>query len=141
MTVKEFLNDVRRQHSRVEACKERLAEIEMEVISLKSPQIGDKIQSNSTKSLDEVVSRLESKRAELMREFVKLMALQEKAEVLINTEKNHDRWTVLYRRYILNQRWEKISVQMHLNLRWIYRLHGSALHDLENTPLKATMEM
>lgn len=38
MTVKEFLNDVRRQHARVEACKERLKEIEYEVISLKSPQ-------------------------------------------------------------------------------------------------------
>ena len=47
MTVKEFLNDVRRQHARVEACKERLKEIEYEVISLKSPQLGDKIQSNS----------------------------------------------------------------------------------------------
>ena len=42
MTIKEFLNDVRRQHSRVQACKERLAEIEMEVISLKSPQSGTK---------------------------------------------------------------------------------------------------
>ena len=32
MTVKEFLNDVRRQHARVEACKERLKEIEYEVM-------------------------------------------------------------------------------------------------------------
>ena len=63
MTVKEFLNDVRRQHARVEACKERLKEIECEVISLKSPQLGDKIQSNSVKSLDEVICRLELKRA------------------------------------------------------------------------------
>ena len=69
------------------------------------------------------------------------MALQEKAEVLINTEKDHDRWTVLYRRYIINQKWEEIAVQMHLDLRWIYRIHGSSLHDLENTPLKATIEM
>ena len=59
MTVKEFLNDVRRQHVRVEACKERLKEIECEVISLKSPQLGDKIQSNNVKSLDEVICRLE----------------------------------------------------------------------------------
>ena len=55
MTVKEFLNSIRRQHARVEACKERLKEIECEVISLKSPQLGDKIQSNNVKSLDEVI--------------------------------------------------------------------------------------
>ena len=141
MTVKEFLNDVRRQHARVEACKERLKEIECEVISLKSPQLGDKIQSNSVKSLDEVICRLEMKREEKSREFIRLMDMQDKAEALISCEKDHDRWTVLYRRYILNQKWEKIAVEINLDLRWIYRLHGQGLVDLENTPLKATIDM
>ena len=141
MIVKEFLNDVRRQHARVEACKERLKEIECEVISLKSPQIGDKIQSNSVKSLDEVICRLELKRAETSREFVRLMDMQDKAEAMISYEKDHDRWAVLYRRYILNQKWEKIAVEINLDLRWIYRLHGQGLVDLENTPLKATIDM
>ena len=90
MTVKEFLNDVRRQHVRVEACKERLKEIECEVISLKSPQLGDKIQSNNVKSLDEVICRLEMKRAETSREFIRLMDMQDKAETLISCEKDHD---------------------------------------------------
>ena len=141
MTVKEFLNDVRRQHARVEACKERLKEIECEVISLKSPQLGDKIQSNNVKSLDEVICRLELKRAETSREFIRLMDMQDKAEALISCEKDHDRWTVLYRRYILNQKWEKIAVEINLDLRWIYRLHGQGLVDLENTPLKVTIDM
>ena len=141
MTVKEFLNSVRRQHARVETCKERLKEIECEVISLKSPQLGDKIQSNNVKSLDEVICRLELKRAETSREFVRLMDMQDKAEMLISYEKDHDRWAVLYRRYIINQKWEEIAVQMHFDLRWVYRIHGRALHDLQTTPLKATIDM
>ena len=141
MTVKEFLNDVRRQHARVEACKERLKEIECEVISLKSPQLGDKIQSNSVKSLDEVICRLELKRAETSREFIRLMDMQDKAETLISCEKDHDRWTVLYRRYMLNQKWEEIAMQMYFDLRWVYRIHGAALRDLESTPLKATINL
>lgn len=141
MTVKEFLNDVRRQHARVEACKERLKEIECEVISLKSPQLGDKIQSNNIKSLDEVICRLEMKRAETSREFIRLMDMQDKVEALISCEKNHTRWTVLYRRYILNQKWEKIAVAIDRDLRWIYRLHGQGLRNLENTPLKATINL
>lgn len=141
MTVKEFLNDVRRQHARVEACKERLKEIECEVISLKSPQLGDKIQSNSVKSLDEVICRLELKRAETSREFIRLMDMQDKAETLISCEKNNDRWTVLYRRYILNQKWKRIAVEINLDLRWIYRLHDQGLRNLENTPLKVTINL
>lgn len=141
MTVKEFLNDVRRQHARVEAYKERLKEIECEVISLNSPQLGDKIQSNSVKSLDEVICRLELKRAETSREFIRLMDMQDKAKTLISCEKDHDRWAVLYRRYILNQKWEEIAMQMYFDLRWVYRIHGAALRDLESTPLKATINL
>lgn len=71
----------------------------------------------------------------------RIKELQDKAETLISCEKDHDRWTVLYRRYILNQKWEKIAVEINLDLRWIYRLHGQGLRNLENTPLKATIDM
>lgn len=71
----------------MEACKERMKEIECEVISLKSPQLGDKIQSNNVKSLDEVICRLELKRAETSRELIRLMDMQDKAEALISCEK------------------------------------------------------
>ena len=38
--------------------------------------------------------------------------MQDKAEALISCEKDYDRWTVLYRRYMLNQKWEEIAMQI-----------------------------
>lgn len=32
-------------------------------------------------------------------------------------------------------------MQMYFDLRWVYRIHGAALRDLESTPLKATIDM
>lgn len=34
---------------------------------------------------------------------------------------------LLHSRYVMCQRWEEIAVQMHMDLRWVYRLHGQAL--------------
>lgn len=37
---------------------------------------------------------------------------------------------ILRRRYLLGQRWENIAVEMHIELRWIYRRHRSAVSEL-----------
>ena len=37
---------------------------------------------------------------------------------------------ILRRRYLLGQRWETIAVEMHIELRWIYRRHRRAVSEL-----------
>ena len=34
---------------------------------------------------------------------------------------------ILRRRYLLGQRWEEIAVEMHIELRWVYRRHRQAV--------------
>ena len=37
---------------------------------------------------------------------------------------------ILRRRYLLGQRWEKIAVEMNIELRWVYRRHRRAVSGL-----------
>lgn len=37
---------------------------------------------------------------------------------------------ILYRRYILTQRWERIATEMCYSIKWIWKLHGRALAEL-----------
>lgn len=37
---------------------------------------------------------------------------------------------ILHRRYLLGQRWEKIAVEMNIELRWVYRRHRRAVSGL-----------
>lgn len=37
---------------------------------------------------------------------------------------------ILCRRYLLGQRWEKIAVEMNIELRWVYRRHRRAVSGL-----------
>ena len=41
---------------------------------------------------------------------------------------------VLERKYILGETWEKITVEMHYNYRWVTRLHGLALQKIKLAP-------
>lgn len=38
---------------------------------------------------------------------------------------------ILRRRYIAGQKWEEIAKEMHLDDRWVLRLHGRALQKIE----------
>lgn len=47
---------------------------------------------------------------------------------------------VLERRYLLYEKWERIAVDMAIDLRWVYRIHKKALFQII-PPLKATIEV
>jgi hypothetical protein len=61
--------------------------------------------------------------------------------VLIDKEPDECRRCVLYRYYILCQSWEQIAMDMHFSLRWITKLHGWALQDLEKEFLLVPKKM
>jgi len=59
-----------------------------------------------------------------------LVGLRKEIEVLISGIDDATQREILYRRYILGHKWEKISADMLLDYRWVLRLHGRALQKL-----------
>ena len=49
----------------------------------------------------------------------------------IMTLENDTHRMVLRERYIRCKKWEEIAVDKHIDLRWLYRLHGKALKEFE----------
>ena len=48
--------------------------------------------------------------------------------------------TILEMRYLQFKKWEQIALLMSTDLRWVYRMHGRALNEVQkiiNSPLKA----
>jgi len=39
--------------------------------------------------------------------------------------------TLLELRYLCFKTWEQIAVELHFDLRWVYRLHGRALDEID----------
>ena len=69
------------------------------------------------------------------REIDKLVDLKVKisGEIAELEERTHR--MILRERYIHCKKWEKIAVEQHIDLRWLYRLHGKALKEFEETHL------
>lgn len=131
MTVKEFLRSVREQDSLLRAYEQELEDLRRRAYNISSPKFGDKIQSNHLATLDEIVDKLDSQIEKVNAAWDELIDRRDMAKSLINTVEDESIRCVLYRYYILIQTWEQIAVEMNYTIRWVYKLHGKALQDLE----------
>lgn len=131
MTVKEFLRSVREQDSLLRAYKQELEDLRRRAYNISSPKLGDKIQSNHLATLDEIVAKIEQQAAKVNAAWDELIDKRDQAKALINKVDDESIRCVLYRYYILIQTWEQIAVEMNYTIRWVYKLHGKALQDLE----------
>lgn len=131
MTVKEFLQRVRRQGEVIRMYERELKDLRIRAVNISSPTLGERVQSNHHASLDEIVEKIESQADKVNKAWQSYMEVKDQAISLINMEPDEYRKCVIYRYYILCQPWGQIAVEMHFSLRWVMRLHGWALKDLE----------
>lgn len=131
MTVKIFLQKVRRQNEVIRMYERELKDLRIRAVNISSPTLGERVQSNHQSSLDEIVEKIESQADKVNEAWQSYMEVKDQAISLINMEQDEYRKCVIYRYYILCQPWEQIAVEMHFSLRWVTKLHGQALRDLE----------
>lgn len=131
MTVKEFLRSVRSQDNLLRAYEQELEDLRRRAYSISSPRLGDKIQANHLVTLDEIVAKIEQQAAKVNAAWDELIDRRNKARFLISKVEDENIRCVLYRYYILTHSWEQIAVEMNYTIRWVYKLHGKALQDLE----------
>lgn len=131
MTVKIFLQKARRQNEVIRMYERELKDLRIRAVNISSPTLGEKVQSNHLSSLDEIVDKIETQADKVNKAWQSYMEVKDQAISLINMEQDEYRKCVIYRYYILCQPWEQIAVEMHFSLRWVMRLHGWALKDLE----------
>lgn len=74
--------------------------------------------------LDDLISQLEHEREMAVKQY-------EEIHDQINTMEDNVLRELLVRKYLLEQRWEKIAVAMDYEYRYILKLHGKALRNFQ----------
>ena len=128
MTIKEYLNQYRRE-------LERVREMDLSIQRLEDKLDVQAIQYDKDPagggSQEDKVAELVSKICDIKmhRSVVKTQALLMCAEIedVIDQVKNPDYSRVLYDMYVLGRDFETIADEMHASLRQVYRWHGEAL--------------
>ena len=126
-----FLEDVKRQRSLVAALERDRERIRVEIISLRSPELGERVQSGRQKDLSDTVIRLEDAEKKVGRELERLIRMRDEARRLIDREPEPKLRAVLYSWYILNETMETIAQAMHISERHVRRMKSEALYHME----------
>lgn len=126
-----FLEDVKRQRSLVAALERDRERIRIEIISLRSPELGERVQSGRQKDLSDAVIRLEDAEKKVGRELERLIRMRDEARRLIDREPEPKLRAVLYSWYILNETMETIAQAMHISERHVRRMKSEALYHME----------
>lgn len=126
-----FLEDVKRQRSLVAALERDRERIRVEIISLRSPELGERVQSGRQKDLADAVIRLEDAEKKVGRELERLIRMRDEARRLIDREPEPKLRAVLYSWYILNETMETIAQAMHISERHVRRMKSEALYHME----------
>lgn len=131
-------NEEKKQYlRRYQAAKRRAKMIQEEIEELRSSKtspvgLGDGMpRGRGTSDLSEYAARLDELMRELEAEKEMQMVTYREIRQQISMVPDPTEQEILSRRYLLEQRWEKISVEMNYDYRYVLKLHGKALLHFE----------
>ena len=122
---------------RYQEAKKRAKMIQEEIDELRSSKtspvgLGDGMPHGSgTSDLSGYAARLDELLRELEAEKEMQMVTYREIRQQISMVPDPTEQEILSRRYLLEQRWEKISVEMNYDYRYVLKLHGKALLHFE----------
>lgn len=93
---------------------------------------GNRVKSSGSqdKMANTVVSIVELEN-EIQEDVNRLMALKREVKQTIEKVSEPDLMSILYKRYVLYDSWEKIAVSLNISYRHATRLHGKALYEIQ----------
>ena len=128
MTVKEYLSQAKFLDQRINSKIQQVAALNALATKATSTLTGMPHNPNhATSTMEETITKIIDLQAEINRDIDRLVDLKKELFSTIKAVGDTEFQTILEKRYLCFQSWEKISVEMGYDLRWLYRLHGKAL--------------
>ena len=132
MTVKEWLNRGWKLEQEINALLEAQRRALDKATSMSKRLDMEKVQQQSGGPENNMISYAEYSRM-IDERIDELGGLKQEILQAINSIEDEMQRAILIERYINHKKWGKISVELHCDLRWLYRLHGKALLKIKST--------
>ena len=128
MTIKEYLSQAKFLDQRINSKIQQVAALNNLATKVTSTLTGmPHNPSHATSTMEETINKIIDFQAEINRDIDRLVDLKKALFTTFKAVGNTEYQTILEKRYLCFQSWEKISVDLGYDLRWVYRLHGKAL--------------
>lgn len=132
MKAKEYLMQIKRMDKLTENKQAEINRLEELVQSTTALNVSDKVQTSGSKDrLGDIVSKICDLKNELTADIEKWVDLKGEVISVIDQLDDVDLIDLLYKRYFQFKTWEKISCDMNYTYRWVTKLHGKALAEVQ----------
>ena len=140
MTAKDYLQRIRGMELDLRTIEGEIVELETALTKV-TPSYQTDGWVNSSSSNDKMtdgVCKLIAKKREYEKAWDALIDERETVEKALYKMPNRVHANILWWYYIKAVRWEKVAVEVNMDMRWVYRLHGRALSEFEKAYKLAT---
>lgn len=129
MTAKEYLSQYNSLDREIHILQEQVKDLEEKAESIS--HMSGSSNSSAFDKIGKTVARLVDTKNEIISMIDRLLALKKEIEGVIAELENPKYSQILTLRYINGKKWENIAQIMHMDLRWVHRLHGRALQKIQ----------
>lgn len=130
MTAKEYLSQYAALDAEINCKLEQLAKLRALSTSIPAPSGGGSSGSPSDRT-GNITAKIIDMENEINAKIDRLVDLQKEIEAIIEAVEDSRYRTILTERYINRKKWEDIADILHIDLRWLYVLHGRALNEIK----------
>lgn len=144
MKAKDYLSQAYKLNHRID-CKLRQTENLRDLATRATASIhAERVSGTKQRSpMENAIVKLIDLEHEINSDIDRLVDMKREIAVVISKLSSPSHKILLELRYLEGKTWDEISKAMDYDLRWVYRLHGKALKEIEvqisNTPLKFTL--
>ena len=130
MTAKEYLKQYAALNAEINCKLEQLAGLRAISTSIPAPSGAGGSGSPSDRT-GNITAKIVDMENEINAKIDRLVDLQKEIETVIEAVDDVRYRTILTERYINGKKWTDISAILHIDLRWVYSLHGEALKKIK----------
>lgn len=131
MKAKEFLSRYSSCERRIEVKEEKIRELKDRAVSI-SISFREKVQTNKQiHGTEKIISLYMDMQTKLEEEILELSKIATQIAKVVEKIDDDDQKEILERRYINRQGFPKISEEMYISERQIFRIHGKALEKVD----------
>ncbi|MBQ9367849.1 MAG: DUF1492 domain-containing protein [Victivallales bacterium] len=132
MTTKEYLRQAQLIDEEINGKLKQVAELRDMATSVTS-MMSDmpRSASRNVHKMEDTIAKLVDLEMEVDADIDRLVDLKKEIAEMVDRLPSQDQRVLLMKRYLQNEPWENIAVEMGYSLRSIFRLHGEALQSAE----------
>lgn len=132
MTAKQYLRQIRQLSERIEAKLIEIERLRSLAESMRGHKYGERLKTEPKNVMEESIVKLTEVQEQVQEEVAELIKTRDVIRTQIDMLPNEEERFVLYYRYVVCLKWEKISEIMHYSRRSVLYLHGRALQSFSS---------